>query len=97
MSEQPPRTSDRAGFASLVLMLRELAHGLFAEARMIEGRALVDGIEALRAKTKGNLSAEESRFLDDVLHDLHLAALKPRGDAPATGDPTEGGASGESE
>jgi hypothetical protein len=91
----PPLDSrHRAGFAALILMLRELAHGLFADGRMLEGRALVDGIEALRAKTTGNLSEEEGRFLDDVLYDLHLAALKAPAPSPAAGDPPAGEAPG---
>jgi hypothetical protein len=72
---------ERAAFAALLLMLRELSHGLLAEGRAAEARGLIDGLDAVRTKTSGNLSDDESRFLDDVLYDLHMAALK----APSAG------------
>jgi hypothetical protein len=84
MSAATPSAEDRqrASFAALILMLRELAHGLFQDGHMLEGRALVDGIEALRAKAAGNLTDEEARFLKDVLFDLHVAAVKAPPSAP---------------
>lgn len=92
MSDAPdPRTD--AAFAGLVLLLREIAHGLLREGRAAEGRGLIDGIAALRAKTKGNLLEEEERFLSDVVYDLQMAAVKVA-DARAGGRSGDTGASG---
>lgn len=75
MSDAPdPRTD--AAFAGLVLLLREIAHGLLREGRSAEAGGIIDGIAALRAKTKGNLLDEEERFLSDVVYDLQMTALK---------------------
>jgi hypothetical protein len=109
MTAKPPDSAEereRASFVALVLLLREIAHGLLAEKRAAEARGLIDGLNALKAKTRGNLSPEEGRFLDDVLYDLHLAAVKapagPEGSAETDGpsaadadsapDPEPGGA-----
>ena len=72
----PADEKHRANFVALVLLLRELAQGLLADGRAAEARGLIDSIEALKVKTKGNLSDEETRFLEDVLYGLHLAAVK---------------------
>ena len=79
MTGDPPVASEersRASFAAIILLLREIAHGLLRERRLAEARGLIDGLEALRAKAKGNLDAEEEHFLSDVMYDLQLAAVK---------------------
>jgi hypothetical protein len=38
-------------------------------------RHTIDILEILKAKTRGNLDAEETALLDQVLHDLHLRFL----------------------
>jgi hypothetical protein len=79
MSGEPPPTVEerhRASFVALVLLLRELVQGLLSDGRTAEARGLVDSIEALKAKTTGNLSEDESRFLDDVLFGLHMAVVR---------------------
>ncbi len=38
-------------------------------------RQTIDILEILREKTRGNLDDEETRLLDQVLHDLHLRFL----------------------
>jgi hypothetical protein len=92
----PAEERQRAAFAALVLMLRELSHGLLAEGRIPESRGLIDGLDALRAKTAGNLRDDEARFLDEVLYELHMAALKARpGTPPERGPGNSGGAAGE--
>jgi len=35
-------------------------------------RQTIDLIELLKGKTKGNLTEEEAKLLDDLLHELHL-------------------------
>ncbi len=38
-------------------------------------RQTIDILEILRGKTRGNLDDEESRLLEQVLHDLHMRFL----------------------
>ena len=35
-------------------------------------RQTIDILEILKAKTRGNLDADEAKLLDQVLHDLHM-------------------------
>ncbi len=51
-------------------------------------RLLIDLIAAVESKTKGNLSADEARFLGGVLTNLRLNFVQEasRPDAPETGD-----------
>lgn len=73
-----------AAFAGVVLLLREIAHGLLGEGRLPEARGIVDGIASLRAKAAGNLAEEEERFLDGLLYELRMAVVKA---PPAAPDP----------
>jgi hypothetical protein len=41
-------------------------------------RQTIDMLEILRDKTRGNLDADESRLLEQVLHDLHLRYLSAK-------------------
>lgn len=41
-------------------------------------RQTIDILEILRDKTRGNLDDEESRLLEQVLHDLHLRFLEAK-------------------
>jgi len=36
------------------------------------GRQTIEILEMIRKKTKGNLSADEARLLDNAIHDLHM-------------------------
>jgi Domain of unknown function (DUF1844) len=97
--ERPPSTDEkhRMGFVALVLLLREMASSLLSDGRRAEACALIDSIDALRTKTKGNLDTEETSFLDDVLYQLQMAAVQtpaesaesspPGGEAKAEGPP----------
>jgi len=38
-------------------------------------RQTIDILEILKAKTRGNLDADEATLLDQVLHDLHMRFL----------------------
>jgi hypothetical protein len=45
--------------------------------RNLEGaRSLIDTIDMIRMKTKGNLSADEEKFLTEVLRELRLNYLE---------------------
>lgn len=92
----PPGEKERVGFAAVVLLLRQMAHQLLQDGRAEEARGLIEGIDALRVKAKGNLDGEEQKFIEEILYELQMMALK----APAkpadpgeetTGEPAEAG------
>jgi hypothetical protein len=43
------------------------------EAHRDHAKYLIDTIEVLREKTKGNLNSDESELLESILHQLHMA------------------------
>lgn len=52
-----------------------------ARADLAQARFIIDLLEVIAEKTKGNLAPEEERILGDALHDLRLAFVevsKPR-------------------
>jgi hypothetical protein len=79
-------------FINLVMMFQSLAWQQMGKVknpltdtveRNLEGaRSLIDTLEMLRAKTKGNLSQDEEKFLDDVLRDLRLNYLDEAAKGP---------------
>ncbi len=81
-SSAPSREDQLAAahFKSLVLNLAssaaaslgEMAHPMAGQAEVnLEGaRQIIDLLQALRLKTRGNLTPEEGRLLDDVIYDL---------------------------
>jgi hypothetical protein len=56
-------------------------------------RQTIDALEMLRAKTRGNLDAEETRLLEALLYELHMRFVEASrgpgapGSPPAPGDP----------
>jgi len=58
---------------------------------MPEAQYLIDTIEMLRDKTKGNLSDEESTYLENLLYDLQMRYIE------ATKKKDEGGQQGDQE
>lgn len=46
------------------------------EIRIELGRHAIDMLDILETKTKGNLTPEESKFLDNVLHQLRMAFVE---------------------
>ena len=46
------------------------------EVRIELGRHAIDMLDILEQKTKGNLTADEGKFLEDVLHQLRLAFVE---------------------
>lgn len=77
---------DYSGFETLVSYLGTTAMfqmGLVAgpggqriPADLINARNTIDMIEVLERKTRGNLTPEESRLLEDVLYELRLAYVE---------------------
>jgi hypothetical protein len=49
-----------------------------AELNLPACQQIIDILEMLRSKTRGNLSPEEGQLLDRVLHDLHLRYVEAR-------------------
>ena len=75
-NDLPPGEKDRVSFAAIVLLLRQMAHQLLQDGRAEEARGLIDGIDAIRVKSKGNLDGEEEKFIGDVLYELQMMAVK---------------------
>ena len=83
MVDEPEGPLTEMSFATLVLSLTSsaLVHlgaapepGTTAPAplNLPLARQTIDILEMLRDKTRGNLDDDESRLLEQVLHDLHL-------------------------
>ena len=80
MSDAPPHTPVDFGTfvlslaSSALVHLGEIHHPETAEAKenLALARQTIDLLAMLEAKTQGNLTAEESRFLRDMLADLRL-------------------------
>ena len=91
---EPARPAEAAppgggpGFLDLVGMLVESAAVYLGDARLPDGSAVedldlarfhVDLLDVLRRKTAGNLTAQESAALDDVLYRLRMRYVQKRG------------------
>src|SRR5271170_4525753 len=48
------------------------------------GKLLIDQLEMVQEKTRGNLSAQESSILDDALKNVRLAFVEVSGGTPAS-------------
>jgi hypothetical protein len=48
------------------------------------GKLLIDQLEMIQEKTRGNLSAQESSILDDALKNVRLAFVEVSGGTPAS-------------
>jgi Domain of unknown function (DUF1844) len=48
------------------------------------GKILIDQLEMVQEKTRGNLSAQESSILDDALKNVRLAFVESSGGTPAS-------------
>ena len=94
MGEDPnleiPVGAGRRGpsFLDLVAMLAEPIPIFLGEATLPDGstqedlemaRLHLDLLEVVRQKTLGNLSAQESTFLENVLYQLRMLYVKKRG------------------
>jgi hypothetical protein len=68
--------------SSALVHLGEIQHPESTEAKenLLLARQVIDLLAMLEEKTKGNLTAEEARFLSDLLADLRLKFVeKSRG------------------
>jgi hypothetical protein len=86
-TDRPEQTGDsgEAGFSSLLLMLGTtgLIHlGAAPDpgsgkttVDLAQAKQVIDLLDLLRVKTAGNLTAGESRMLDDLLFDLRMRYL----------------------
>jgi Domain of unknown function (DUF1844) len=83
----------RASFAGILLLLRQLAQQLMEQGNGAQARGIVDGLEAIEARTAGNLEDGEARFLRDILFELRMAVV--RGPSGAAGDDTASDAAAE--
>jgi len=98
----PAGEKERVSFAAVVLLLRQMAHQLLQDGRAQEARGLIDGIDAIRTKSKGNLDGEEQKFIEDVLYELQMMAVRgpgepagaEGGEPPSEGDPADGETAG---
>lgn len=54
------------------------------EVHLEQAKHFIDTLQMLQDKTKGNLTPEESRMLEDVLHELRLAYVTVSRHAQAT-------------
>jgi hypothetical protein len=73
--EPTPEEKHSTLILGLVLSLRSMVLDLLEKGQVEEARGLVDTIEALDAKTKGNVSAEEAKIFEQVLYELRMAVV----------------------
>ena len=87
-SAEAPEGRGGPGFLDLVMMLAEPATIYLGEARLPDGSTQenlqlaglhIEFLEVLRQKTEGNLSAQESTVLADVLYQLRTRYVQKRG------------------
>jgi hypothetical protein len=81
-----PFSGDSAGFETLVSYLSTTAmfqlglipgpSGEQIPSDLPNAKRTIDLLEILKAKTKGNLTANESQLLEDVLYDLRLSFVE---------------------
>lgn len=65
-------------------VLREIANsrGQATEIGLEGARQMIDILESLRLKTRGNLTSEESTLLDDLIYDLQMEFMSLQGRPP---------------
>jgi len=77
-ARQPAKPDVRIFFAGLytqtLMCLGEIENPLTKrkEQNLPEAQYLIDTIDMLKQKTKGNLSSDEEQYLDGLLHDLRM-------------------------
>ncbi|MCL5006006.1 MAG: DUF1844 domain-containing protein [Acidobacteria bacterium] len=83
---EPTVPEDSARFATLVSYLSTTAMfqlgllpgpgGEYISPDFVNCRRTIDLLEVLQEKTRGNLSAEEARLLDEVLYELRMSFIE---------------------
>jgi len=53
------------------------------EAQRNQAKYLIDTLDVLREKTKGNLSAEEQQLIESVLHQLRMLFIQTAPSSPS--------------
>lgn len=80
-AEMPPRGAHSPGFMDLVAMLAEPIAFLLGDAQLPDGQSAedlprarmhIDLLAVLQEKTRGNVSAQETALLDDLLAQLRM-------------------------
>ncbi len=83
-----PPGAGALGFAELLSVLAEPIAIYLGEARLPEGESMenleaarfyIDLLDVLRAKTAGNLTAQEAKMLEDLLYRFRLRYVQKRG------------------
>jgi hypothetical protein len=77
--EPTPEEKHSTLILGLILSLRSMALDLLEKGQTEEARGLIDTIEALDAKTKGNVSADEAKIFEQVLYELRMAVVSAPG------------------
>lgn len=90
---QVPEDKHGVMLMGLLLSLRQTALDLVEANRAEEARGVVDTVEALEAKTRGNLTDDEQKVVMGVLYELRMAIVRggsgegEGGDAGGPGEP----------
>ncbi len=85
MIEPPDDVEKRSTILfGLVLTLRSSAMELLEAKDVPSARGMVDTIEMLEVKTRGNLAPEEERMLRSVLTELRMAVIRAESAVPTT-------------
>jgi hypothetical protein len=76
MEEAPPESE--VNFSSFVMSLGQMAPppGMEIPVDVESGKGTIDILAMIQQKTRGNLSKEEAKFLEDVLHTLRVSYVK---------------------
>lgn len=64
-------------------------HGEAPPPQLPEAKMLIDQLEMIQAKTKGNLTAQEAKLLDQALTQTRLAFVEASGGTPASMMPSQ--------
>jgi|GEM_PF-2722358 hypothetical protein len=90
MSEEKSGESDEKQstiFYGLILTLRSSALELIDARETESARGMVDTIEMLESKTRGNLAPDEERMVRSVLTELRMAVLRAESVPPSAPSP----------
>jgi hypothetical protein len=72
-----------------MVALGQVPHPVTGQVQADRGQAqyLIDLLDVLREKTKGNLTPREQQVLESLLHELRMAFVQTAGGMPAEGPP----------
>ena len=84
---QVPEDKHGVMLLGLLLSLRQSAVDLVGQDQVDQARGVVDMVEALEAKTRGNLTDDEQKVITGVLYELRMAIVRG---GEAEGEEAEG-------